>query len=287
MEPVIIFSFLGNRIGSNATDEDTKIFATCSQYYAKKNTGLKTVLYTDKIGAELLKNIPYDEIILLDDKITNKLPRSVWSAGKILTMSMEKRPFIHIDFDFFILNNSFLEKIKNAPFFTYHDEPWSSNFGKGCDFYKNGVAVILDVLNKSLNLDLDQKFMSVNFAIFGSCIENNIPIINETAQKMIDCIIEHKDFLDGDELITKFKTTFDELAYATIPVIIEQVLFLIMMKKKLKTYTTLIPIKYSQFSYSYGLKVGVLHLWDGKKVKEIRKNTYALYKKICKEYRIK
>jgi hypothetical protein len=277
MQPVIVHSFLGNRSGNAITNEQTKIFATCSQYYAKKNTGLKTILYTDELGAELFKDIPYDEIILFDKSIIEKLPKSIWSAGKILAMTMENRPFIHIDFDFFILNKSFMESVENVPFFAYHDEPWSAYFGKKNNFYKNGIAVILNVVNEYLNIDLEQKFISVNFSIFGSCVKNNIPIINDIAQKIIDCIIKYKDFLDSKELLEKFEKSFGSIGCVMIPIVIEQVLFMAMIKEKLKTYLTLIKIKESKESYPNGTKIGLIHLWDAKHFKEIKDKIDYLY----------
>lgn len=277
MKPVIIQSFLGNRNGNAVSYEETKILATCSLYYAKKNTKFKIILYTDKIGAKILKDVPYDEVILFDQEIIDQLPKRVWSAGKILAMSMEKRPFIHIDFDFFILNKKFFKKIKKSPFFAYHNEPWSADLGKKGCFYENGVKIILQILNESLNLNLRQKFISVNFSIFGSCIEHNVSVINESAKKMIDCIIKHKEFLDSEDLLEHLTKYFNRIDYVMIPLVIEQVLFLTMVKQKLKKYSTLIKIKHPRDSYKAGSKIGVFHLWDSKKEYNIIQKLDSLY----------
>lgn len=280
MDPVILHSFLGDRTGNIVTYEETRILATCSQYYAQKNTGLKTVLYTDKIGAELLKDIPYDEVILFDEEIIKQFPKHVWSAGKILAMSMEKRPFIHIDFDFFILKRDFLDSIIDAPFFAYHNEPWSAYLGKKGCFNKEGVQIILQVINESLNIPTNQTFISVNFSIFGSCIEKNIPIINKVSQKMIDCIIKHREFLDSNDLLEQLKKPFQRIHAIMIPLVIEQVLLLKMIHKELKKYKTLIKIQHPRESYSEGIKIGLAHLWEAKNFPVITKKINLLYKSI-------
>ena len=277
MDPVIIHSFLGGRHGNAVSYEETKIFATCSHFYAKKNTGLKIVLYTDKIGYDLLKDIPYDEIIFFDEEIVEKLPKSVWSAGKILAISMEKRPFVHIDFDFFILKPGFLDIIKDAPFFAYHNEPWSAYLGKKSTFNKKGVQVILKVLNKNLNINHKKNFISVNFSMFGSCILKNISIINNMAQKMIDCIIEHKKFLDSKYLLDTFAPYFGTINGVMIPLIIEQVLLVDMIKQELKFYKTCIRIKDPIYSYPEGLKIGLLHIWGAKHKKVNMEKMKGLY----------
>lgn len=276
MNPVIIYSFL-NMNGNAVSHEETKILATCSQYYAKKNTGYRTVLYTDEIGANLLKNIPYDEIILFDKNILDKLPKNVWSIGKILAMSMEKRPFIHIDFDFFIFSKKSFKKARKKPFFVYHNEPWTAYFGKKETFYVQGIKIILDVINEYLNINTSQKFISVNFSIFGSFIEKNIPIINNCARKMIDCVIKYKDFLDSSDLLDKFKKPFGSINGVMIPVIIEQVLLFSLIKSKLKKYHRFIKITHPSYSYEAGLKVGLIHLWDAKKATNIIERLNNLY----------
>lgn len=284
MDPVIIFSFLGHTEGNAVKYEETQILANCSHFYAKKNVGFKTVLYTDKTGFELLKHIPYDEIILFDENLISQFPKKVWSAGKILAFSLEKRPFIHIDFDFFIFKKDFLSKIENAPFFAYHDEPWSAYLGKNGVFNKEGVKIILEVINESLDLDINKKYISVNFSIFGSCRENSIPIINETSKKMIDCIIKHRNFLNSDNLLEQLKKPFGAINGVMIPLIIEQVLLMEMFRKELKEYETCIKIPRPQNSYTEGLKFGLLHLWDGKQNIQVINKLNILNKSIINRY---
>jgi hypothetical protein len=284
MDPVIIFSFLSHTEGNAVKYEEIQILANCSHFYAKKNVGFKTVLYTDKTGFELLKHIPYDEIILFDDNLISQFPKKVWSAGKILAFSLEKRPFIHIDFDFFIFNKDFLSIIENAPFFAYHDEPWTAYLGKDGTFNKNGVKIILEVINERLNLDIDKEYISVNFSMFGSCQENSIPIINETSKKMIDCIIQHANFLNSNDLLKQLNKSFGRIDSIMIPLIIEQVFLMEMFKKELKEYKTCIKIPYPQYSYTEGLKLGLLHLWDRKQNMQFMNKLNLINKSIINRY---
>ncbi len=263
---VVIFSYLSDRGGSALSVDLLTKMAICSNYFAQK-FGFKTVLYTDKKGVEYLKYIPYNEIHFFDENIISQFPRSVWSAGKILAASIEKRPFIHLDFDFLILNRSFLQEVYNKPFFAFHDEPWSRNFGKkNKNTFLLGIHKILEVLKTDLpSISEDDDLFSVNFSMFGSLRAENINIINEQCKYMVNAIIKYRDYLDGQELDSYFQEYFGKMKGPMIPIVIEQVLLLNMIKKALGSYYTLIEITDVKESYDSGVQKGLLHLWDAKR----------------------
>ncbi|MCQ2337123.1 MAG: cysteine peptidase family C39 domain-containing protein [Paludibacteraceae bacterium] len=71
-------------------------------------------LYTDRIGAEVFDSfeIPYTKInITHEEGVMNDVDPSLWSLAKILTYSIQTKPFLHIDGDVFLwrpLEKSFL-----------------------------------------------------------------------------------------------------------------------------------------------------------------------------------
>jgi hypothetical protein len=69
------------------------------------------VLYTDKLGAELLKTLPFTEVHICFDELTSD--DRIWVKGKFLAFEKEKKPFIHLDGDVLITKSTALEKLKN------------------------------------------------------------------------------------------------------------------------------------------------------------------------------
>jgi hypothetical protein len=62
-------------------------------------------LYTDKAGYDLLirdNQLLFDKVhVVLDD--LDDLPSDLWMAGKLYTYSLQDEPFIHLDYDLFLL----------------------------------------------------------------------------------------------------------------------------------------------------------------------------------------
>ena len=62
-------------------------------------------LYTDKIGYDLLvrdNQLEFDKVhIVLDD--LDDIPTDVWMAGKLYTYSLQNEPFVHLDYDLYLL----------------------------------------------------------------------------------------------------------------------------------------------------------------------------------------
>jgi hypothetical protein len=71
-------------------------------------------LYTDEAGYNLLikdNQLEFDKVhIILDD--LNDIPTDLWMAGKLYAYSLQTEPFIHLDYDLFLLkpiSKTFLE----------------------------------------------------------------------------------------------------------------------------------------------------------------------------------
>lgn len=70
----------------------------CKQHYEEVS------LYTDDLGKELLINkleIPYSKVHLELNELKD-YPPELWALGKVLTYSLQEKPFIHADTDVFI-----------------------------------------------------------------------------------------------------------------------------------------------------------------------------------------
>ena len=272
---VLIYSYYG--LGPSVI---TLEMALLSNHLAQKQK-FKTVLYIDKKNKELFSHIPYSEVIEFDDKILKKFPPIVWSAGKLLAASLETRPFLHVDFDFLILNDAFYKIIKNKDFVNYHFEPWW-NVGskKNQKFTNKALKYFLKNTNGIFKIDYTKDLGSYNFAIFGSCKQKNIKIINEECRSMVKSIIKAKDILQNKRFINYIaKNSFGNSA---VTVIVEQVITMAKIKDKLKSFHSILKIKEIEESYQEGLKFGLLHLWASKNMKSIQKELTNTIEKILK-----
>lgn len=89
------------------------IYYALSLAYLKR-LGVQTVLYTDKLGQELLDFLPYDEIKLID--IPDSISPRFWAASKMDALSKEDVPVIHIDGDVFIKSEKLLNIIESTEY---------------------------------------------------------------------------------------------------------------------------------------------------------------------------
>ena len=264
MDTVLIYSHCGKE-----PSLDTLNMAHISNYLAQKQ-GYKTILYIESKYKDCFNNIPYSEVVEFDDKILEQFPAIVWSAGKILAASMETRPFLHIDFDLFILNNTFYDFIKDEEFITYHFEPWwhvETEIGQ--KFNKKAIKYFLKKTKGAFNIKHSEKLGSYNFAIFGSCKKENIKIINGECKSVIEAIIKSKDILDDPKFI-KFisKHSFGETG---VTVIVEQVLTIAKIANRLNSHYQILKVKDSEDTFTEGIKFGLLHLWGSKHSEQILK----------------
>jgi len=275
MNTVIVYSYCGDKPSSSRLNT-----AYLSNHLAQKH-GYKTVLYIDKKNKKDFIDIPYSEIIEFDDNILEKLPPAVWSAGKILAASIETRPFLHIDFDFLILNNNFYDLIKNEEFVTYHHESWWDEHTKiGKNFHENGVKYFIEKTKGFFGVNYKKDLKSYNFAIFGSCKQENIKIINEECRFIITALIKAKNIIQNQVFMDHIsKNSFKN---GGIPVIVEQILTMERIKNKLKSHYSLIKISHGKETFAEGLKYGLLHIWGAKNKNQISQQIQNTIKRLKK-----
>lgn len=95
---------------------------------AKKHFG-RVELHTDSVGKELLVDrlrLPYDEVYLTLDKISEDIKIDFWAFGKLLAYqaaAKQGEPFLHIDDDVFLFK-PFRKEILEAPIVAQCVEPF-------------------------------------------------------------------------------------------------------------------------------------------------------------------
>jgi hypothetical protein len=258
--PIVLYSsWLGNNYKAVLNQKE---YAICSNRLAQK-AGYETVLYTDQKSKSILGDIPYNKVIDFDENVLNQLPKTVWAAAKILAFSLQEEPFMHLDFDFFILKNNFYDKIKNKSFFVFHEEPWNKGFENSV--YKHGTKKILETTNNDFNANLTEESVSLNFSIFGTCQNEVVSVIKEQSSFIINLLIKYKQELESFEFTQHFSKHF-RAGSCTIPsIVIEQIILPILIMQELKTsYYPILQINNADELMDKFKDSGLVHLWGGK-----------------------
>lgn len=88
----------------------------------------KVQLVTDARGYELLVEkfgFQFDDIDFSLNGISDAIPSQLWMFGKLVAYSIQREPFIHIDFDLYLLK-PLSNLYKNASIFAQSVEPFST-----------------------------------------------------------------------------------------------------------------------------------------------------------------
>lgn len=192
----------------------------------------KVELITDSLGKEILVdmlNLPFGKISIALDNILNGYPKDVWALAKIHSYSIQQKPFIHFDGDFYLWQ-SFEEKILNAellvqnkerdlPFYKmtldqinqhfknipdyfktdhYNDESIISINagvigGTNLDFFKQYRSAAFNFINSNIDKLSDVKTSNLNFIfeqfLFFCLAEKNKIPITSVSDKVVDDLI--------------------------------------------------------------------------------------------------
>lgn len=158
----------------------------------------ETTLYTTKKIKEVVEyiGIPYKEIITEPFEGFN---HGTFSIPKLITYSLQKEPFIHIDLDshFYHIDKNKLSEIDI--FYSYPDMIMgtSSNFDdieKLHNTYLKGIYSISDRIPTELKKNIILTDIP-NFCLFGG---KNHELISKSSQYCLDFYLENKDFFDSN-----------------------------------------------------------------------------------------
>ena len=175
----IVFSNIVNVNPYTKVDNHLNVeMAKLSNFLAQQQ-GFKTTFFGDKKSIEIFNNVKYDEVNELnDDRIKNISP-SLWSIGKLLTISKIKEPFLHLDHDLFLfkkIDETFLNK--NLVYFHNEDyyDSLMDNFQTSFEFQLLNIQNIQNT--------------SKNCAIIGG---QNYKILNTVCNEILDFIFQNKN----------------------------------------------------------------------------------------------
>jgi hypothetical protein len=243
----IIFSFVDFNFYKKEDLEYIVKMAALSNFFAQKH-GYSTCLFVDEKSEKLFKNIKYDNIQIFDQKIVQHLPKYIWSSGKILASTMINEPFIHIDFDLFLIENNLFQ---NKDFFCAFSEP----------FVVINKKILFEISRKLDKKNSVNRFLSLNCAVMGG---KSVEIIKNTGTEIIEFILANKNLLDNYNVLSNSSWM--------LAVIFEQMFFTNLIFKNLKSSYSenlLIQENYKDVKNLENnlLKLGINHLWDKRKYK--------------------
>lgn len=81
-----------------------------------KVRGHKIVLHTDDVGKELMKHVPYDEVHLTINEVSDDFHPRFFASCKMFAMEKEPLNSIHIDNDVFLKRKQVLDIIENSKY---------------------------------------------------------------------------------------------------------------------------------------------------------------------------
>lgn len=146
-------------------------------------------LVTDKKGKSMLYDfceIPYDKISL-DLENININNEGLWAIGKIISYSIQKEHFIHVDNDIFVWDK-FPIFIENAEFACQNIE---ANFF----YYAPAIKIISENTKVPLNFQSnDDNIFACNAGLFGG---KNYKVINEFCENLLNFIYDNKSFFNS------------------------------------------------------------------------------------------
>lgn len=192
------------------------------------------ILYTDSNGYKMFHEyleLPYKKIVLQYNNLN--CHEDLWAYPKLLTYSIQEKPFVHIDGDVFLPNK--------LPQYIESGELIAQNAETGTLYYKHIMKQIMessvlipDYLLEKLNKD---SISSYNAGVIGG---NDLKFIKEYCQSAFEFIREnHLNDIDNKTVNINYNILF------------EQILFHCLAEKKNKIVSTVIDHPIDDNGYSY------------------------------------
>jgi hypothetical protein len=162
----------------------TIIFAEYSHSLLKKH-GYTTQLCIEESLYSRFKHIPYDDFVFFPSyylKLATGHTR--FGTSSVFAVSNVNEPFIHIDFDMFMLKD-IVKPFKNSSAFFIHTEPWLTN-----EFYDLLSFITQHVPEfKKITTNL----ISCNGSIFGG---SDYKTYNVACQQLLTTVYKYNKFLE-------------------------------------------------------------------------------------------
>lgn len=191
------------------------------------------VLYTDSTGftvfSELL-GLPYTDIIVQYDDL--KCPKHQWAYSKMLTYSLQDKPFMHVDGDVY-LPKRFDMAIEKGEIITQNKEIGTRYYRTMIDRILTTDIVMPDFLHKELQ---KESISSYNAGIFGG---NNIDFIQRYCEAAFD-YINTNHLLDTSNITRESHN-----------ILFEQILLYAIARNENRSVTTVLDQDVPDNGYSY------------------------------------
>jgi hypothetical protein len=156
----------------------------------KQNYG-EVTLYTDNLGKELLIDkleIPYSKVNLELNELQD-YPAELWALGKVLTYSLQEKPFIHADTDVFIWNKLSDDLLKSDLFaqnLEYNFPKYREVLETALSKFKDLTEDLFPIYSKTKNI------YAYNAGIIGG---NDLGFFKELKNKVFEIIDANLDKL--------------------------------------------------------------------------------------------
>ena len=216
----------------------------------------KTELITDTYGKELFCDnigLKFDNVLTVMDDYEH-FPSTLWTASKIVSHSLQKEPYLHIDNDVFLSKE--IAKDKSNGGLIVQAKEWIIDQGESGAIE---ASILRYALKKFPNIPEDLKRKILNFGTqfqfnCGVVGGSDVDFLNYYANYVLK-FISDKDNLKVFDLIK----TDPNIKYWTLNVFIEQYILAVLSERKN------IDCKFLINQYSDGKSIGYSHyLWKTK-----------------------
>jgi hypothetical protein len=127
-----------------------------------KEHGLQTCLYTEETLVPFFKPLKYDRIVVIPKYFTSLVyPEFTLGMSQMYAATVINEPFIHVDFDCFILKREVIEELKNKEIFFLHEE------FLGNDKYQTFIKRVMTDIPAFNVIDLDYDPLMHNTGLYG------------------------------------------------------------------------------------------------------------------------
>ncbi len=192
------------------------------------------ILYTDSTGYKIFHEhlqLPYTKIIIQYDNLN--CHKDLWAYPKLLTYSIQKSPFVHIDGDVY-LPGRLPQEIEAGALITQNAETGTSYYKQMMHWITENTASIPDYLLEEINKD---SISSYNAGVIGG---NDLEFIKEYCRSAFE-------FISDNHL----SDVENEVVNINYNILFEQILFHALIAKKNKTVSTVIDHPVNDNGYTY------------------------------------
>lgn len=192
----------------------------------------EVVLYTDSNGYKVLieqLKLPYTDVIIQYDDLA--CPRHQWAYSKILTYSLQKKPFLHIDSDVY-LPQKLDSKVEQGGIVAQNREIGTAYYREMLDRIQLENVIFAEFLRKEIR---KKSLSAYNAGVLGG---NDLEFIQEYCHAAFN-------YIGSNQLLNSHKN------HSCHNILFEQILFYALAAENNKEVTTVLEREINDNGYSY------------------------------------